>query len=441
MNSMSHKMRLSQVVPLGFLAILIVMIANGLLFRWTVNSLTTTNSLVMHTYRIQTSLQEIERLLIDIQLGERGFIITRKDNFLADHERDIKLLETKLEQLRNLLKDNPIQIQNLAEIESLAEKSIEVLGRNIRISRSGKAVPLENLVAGKQSMEELRNKIGEMLKLENELLTVRQKAVVEAEQISSFISLGGTIVGVLGGGFIILFVIRKVVKPIHEVANMITSSSSEIAATVTQHEQVAVNQAGSVSQTTTTMDELEASSQLAAEQAETAADNARQVAQLVVHLSDQIRQINDITNLVADLANQTNMLALNAAVEAVRAGEHGKGFAVVAAEIRKLADESKKSAQKISILTLDIQRLTHADWSVDQTGGQFESIVTAINNIVFNSQQISMTTKQQAVAIQQVAGAMNLINQGAAQTAIGITQTKISTQQLNEAACTLKVVV
>ncbi len=49
------------------------------------------------------------------------------------------------------------------------------------------------------------------------------------------------------------------------------------------------------------------------------------------------------------------MLALNAAVEAVRAGEHGKGFAVVASEIRKLADESRKSAEKIYTLVADIQ--------------------------------------------------------------------------------------
>ena len=55
------------------------------------------------------------------------------------------------------------------------------------------------------------------------------------------------------------------------------------------------------------------------------------------------------------------MLALKAAVEAARAGEQGKGFGVVAGEIRKLADESKKSAQKINDLATDIQSVDRSD--------------------------------------------------------------------------------
>ncbi|MGD1717232.1 methyl-accepting chemotaxis protein [Dapis sp. BLCC M172] len=79
------------------------------------------------------------------------------------------------------------------------------------------------------------------------------------------------------------------------------------------------------------------------------------MAQQITRLSEQTNQIGNISQLVGDLANQTNMLALNAAVEAVRAGEHGKGFGVVASEIRKLADESRKSAEKIYTLVADIQ--------------------------------------------------------------------------------------
>jgi len=145
---------------------------------------------------------------------------------------------------------------------------------------------------------------------------------------------------------------------------------------------------------------------------------------------------------VSDLANQTNMLALNAAVEASRAGEQGKGFAVIATEVRKLADQSRKSADRIGTLVADIQNATNSTVMVTDEGTKtVESLVAAVNSISLNNQQISLTSKQQAIAIQQVVDAMIAINQGASQTASGIGQTRVSTRQLSEAALALKSVV
>jgi len=147
------------------------------------------------------------------------------------------------------------------------------------------------------------------------------------------------------------------------------------------------------------------------------------------------------------------MLAINATVEAVRSGEQGKGFGVVAREIRRLADESKKSSAQINDLINDIKNAINKTVMVTDEGNKtldnslkltegtaetFNNVANAINSVVMSSQQIYLNTKQQAIAIEQVVDAMNVLNKGAAETASGITQSRVGTQTLNKAALNLK---
>ena len=294
----------------------------------------------------------------------------------------------------------------------------------------------------------------------------------------------GPLTAILLGIALSIAIAKPLDKALKGIINMIVSSSTEIAATIEQQERIAVQQAASVNQTTTTMDELGASSRQSAMQAESALENASHVlnmaaegskvvqktqqgmltltekvggiAEQVLHLSQQTNQIANITNLVSDLANQTNMLAINATVEAVRAGEQGKGFGVVAREIRRLADQSQQSAAEINDLINDIQNAinktvmvtdegnTTLDNSLKLTEGTaetFNHVANAINSVVVSSQQIYLNTKQQALAIEQVVDAMNALNKGAAEAASGITQSRIGTQKLNQAALNLRYVV
>lgn len=83
--------------------------------------------------------------------------------------------------------------------------------------------------------------------------------------------------------------------------------------------------------------------------------DANVMSQKIQQLVEMANRVNDIVNDVRGIADQTNLLALNASIEAARAGEHGRGFSVVAEEIRKLADDTKRSLEGMNTFVNNIQ--------------------------------------------------------------------------------------
>ncbi len=192
---------------------------------------------------------------------------------------------------------------------------------------------------------------------------------------------------------------------------------SEVAAGATNQAQFATDATASAEELSSRIDEVEKHSQHISnlsseteglsnkgiqtvndliEKAERSKRNAIKSSDMVKEMAESIDKINYISDVIAGVTEQTNLLALNASIEAARAGEAGKGFAVVAEEIRKLAEESKKSTDEIKNIVAEInakagnakdameeskEMLQSQGHAIKETEEIFNVIVNSITNL------------------------------------------------------------
>jgi len=154
------------------------------------------------------------------------------------------------------------------------------------------------------------------------------------------------------------------------------------------------------------------------------AESVGNAADTVYQLGESSREIGAISQVISEIAEQTNLLALNAAIEAARAGEQGRGFAVVADEVRKLAERTTQATQQISAMIHSIQSGTDAvaqtmqagvetaqagKDSAARAGESFATIMNSIDRVSGLIVQIADTVEGQRTATGDIATSVEAI--------------------------------
>jgi methyl-accepting chemotaxis protein len=132
-------------------------------------------------------------------------------------------------------------------------------------------------------------------------------------------------------------------------------------------------------------------------------------------------EIVTIIEVIREISNQTNLLSLNASIEAARAGEQGRGFAVVANEVKKLAEQSKASADQVAnLIQLIQQAVTQTKLAMDQgvseankgitaihsAGGVLKNILSSVKIVANEIQEISAASQQMSAGTEQVTASL-----------------------------------
>jgi methyl-accepting chemotaxis protein len=138
-------------------------------------------------------------------------------------------------------------------------------------------------------------------------------------------------------------------------------------------------------------------------------------------LRQKTENIGEILNVISAISNQTNLLALNASIEAARAGEHGRGFAVVAEEVRKLAEDSHQSVEKIASILHEIVKDVHlvsasiekGVHDVHKTKEQSTTLMTAFNYIEVQTTELLNSSNLIQSNVSQINEGMKVIDSSA----------------------------
>ncbi|MDQ0154513.1 methyl-accepting chemotaxis protein [Robertmurraya andreesenii] len=176
---------------------------------------------------------------------------------------------------------------------------------------------------------------------------------------------------------------------------------------------------------------------------------------IMKELHRKLQAINDITTLIYDIAEQTNLLALNASIEAARAGEHGKGFAVVAQEVKKLAEQSSNSVEKISGLITEIQHdsekaLVNMDQGkqsaleganmTKETETSFRNIFKFIDHLTSDIEEIAYASEKLFTSSQSISSSVDSVVAISEQTTAGVQEVASTSEEQKQAVLELQTI-
>ena len=278
-----------------------------------------------------------------------------------------------------------------------------------------------------------RTSFDELITFQDVLSKAKKEKATEVFETASLFSLifsaAGLVVALLTGILFSNSLSRSLFKFSEDIlssSEQTAAASEQLTASSSQLSQGATESAASLEETVSSLEELSSMvklnsnhaqeansiSQRSLSAAETGESEITKLIGAMQEMSKSSKKIEEIINVIDDIAFQTNLLALNAAVEAARAGEQGKGFAVVADAVRNLAQRSASAAKDINTLIKEnVEKTEEGVHIADSSGEALKEIVGSVKKVADLNSEISAASQEQANGIEQISKAMNHLDQ------------------------------
>jgi methyl-accepting chemotaxis protein len=262
--------------------------------------------------------------------------------------------------------------------------------------------------------------------------------------------------GALAVGAVAWWNARAIARPIHRIigglnagTDQVTAAAGQVAAASQELAAGASRQAAAIAQTGSALKEMASATRCNAAHAaeadrlvsasgavvERANDDMAALTDSMVAINRAGEETGRIVKTIDAIAFQTNLLALNAAVEAARAGEAGAGFAVVADEVRTLALRAAQAARDTARLIDGTLEKTRAGAAlVERTNGTFAEVTASAARVGALVGEISAASKQQALGIAQLEGAVGEMDQVTQRNAAGAEESASAAEELDAQA-------
>jgi methyl-accepting chemotaxis protein len=290
-----------------------------------------------------------------------------------------------------------------------------------------------------------------------------------------------TAAGFVWGLFVTWLLYRGLIHKLKNASSSLSGAASELMSIASQVAAGTAQTAASTNETTATVEEVKQTAMLSLERASFAAQGAENaarslgsarllveetaagieqmlgdmdvVSETINRLSEQTQAAGDVVAAVNDLAEQSNLLSVNASIEAAKAGDYGKGFTVVAQEVKSLAEQSKQAVIQVRTILNEIQKAGLMAVQAAERGRQtieagrqrsaeagevVQKVAVRAVDDTEASNQVTASSRQQLAGLEQIAQAIQSINDAGHQATAGTRQVEQHARHLQELAVELR---